>query len=150
MYFRTYQASCLLCRAGSRKMQPLRNPVPLLQRLPAAFTTCTSSRSVVPRTRAMGTARQLGSTGAAKASQLTVCIRSLGQEMTKKRLHAEQFSGQPRAPLVDPASRRFQLGLGTARKRPWGPRRRPAGRRARCRGAHETGSPELWGSIATP
>ena len=84
------------------------------------------------------------------ALQRPRCLLQYSQEMTKKRLHAEQFSGQPRAPLVDPASRRFQLGLGTARKRPWGPRRRPAGPRARCRGAHETGSPELWGSIATP
>jgi hypothetical protein len=51
----------------TRTMRPLLNPVPLKQRLPAAFPTCTSRRSVVPRTRAMEAARQLGSIGAAKA-----------------------------------------------------------------------------------
>ena len=41
----------------SRKMQPLRNPVPLLQRLAAAFATRTSTQAAVPRTRQMGTSR---------------------------------------------------------------------------------------------
>jgi hypothetical protein len=50
----------------TRTMRPLLKPVPLKQRLPAAFTTCTSRRAVVPRTRAMEAARQLGSIGAAK------------------------------------------------------------------------------------
>ena len=46
-----------LCRAGSRTTRPLRNPVPLLQRLAAGFATRTSTRAAVPRTHPMGTPR---------------------------------------------------------------------------------------------
>jgi hypothetical protein len=51
------------------------------------------------------------------------------------------------------------LGLGPARSRPWGPRRRPARgqgpglaavERGAASGAHEAASPGLQGSIATP
>jgi hypothetical protein len=43
MYFRTHQAPHLHAGLDTRTMRPLRNPVPLLKRLPAAFATHASS-----------------------------------------------------------------------------------------------------------
>ena len=106
-----------------RTMRPLPNPDTLKQRFSADFTTCTSSRSVVPKTWAMKPARQSGSTGAAKASQRTAIEPGNYQKSVFTR---HSLKAVPRAPLVDPAVRRFQLGLGPARGRLWGPCRRPA------------------------
>ena len=57
MYFRTHQAPRLYAELDTRTMRPLRNPVPLLKRLPAAFATHTSNQSVVPRTHPIATPR---------------------------------------------------------------------------------------------
>jgi hypothetical protein len=49
--------------------------------------------------------------------------------------------------LIAVASTGLRASIGGARG---GRATSRLGPRARCRGAHEAGSPELWGSIATP
>ena len=57
MHSHGHRAYYLYAGLNTRTEGPLRNPVPFEQRLPAAFATCTRSRSVVPQTHPIATPR---------------------------------------------------------------------------------------------